>query len=246
MLKSMAGKTALVTGAARGIGRACAIELATQGVTVACADVEEPLATMKAVSDLDGKGSAFTCDVADESSVSRLFEKIEQESGGLDILVHCAGVMDKRPLLETRIQDFQRVVDINLTGTFIVGREAIRMMQHGGGRIILIASDLSYLGRETCSAYVASKHGVLGLTRSWAKEFAPHILVNAICPGPIDTPMLDADNMSAEWRALELGIPLQRFGEAGEIAEMAVFLASDKARFITGQGIGVNGGSVMP
>ena len=160
-------------------------------------------------------------------------------------LVHCAGVMHEKPLLETTADEYDRVLDVNLKGTFLVGREAIRMMQTRGGRVILTASDLAYLGRETFSPYVASKHGVLGLMRSWAREFAPGILVNALCPGPIDTAMLDAENMTPEWRQRELDIPLARFGQPGEIAEMAVFLASDKARYITGQGIGVNGGSVM-
>jgi 3-oxoacyl-[acyl-carrier protein] reductase len=153
--------------------------------------------------------------------------------------------MHEKPLLDTETAEFDRVLDINLKGTFLVGREAIRMMQQRGGRVILTASDLAYLGRETFSPYVASKHGVLGLMRSWAREFAPGILVNAICPGPIDTAMIDAANMTPEWRQRELDIPLARFGEPPEIAEMAVFLASDKSRYITGQGIGVNGGSVM-
>jgi 3-oxoacyl-[acyl-carrier protein] reductase len=105
---------------------------------------------------------------------------------------------------------------------------------------------MAYSGRETFSPYVASKHGVLGLVRSWAKEFAPGILVNAICPGPIDTEMLGAAHMSAEWRARELAIPLGRFGQPEEVAALALFLAGEGGRFFTGQGIGPNGGSVMP
>ena len=113
-------------------------------------------------------------------------------------------------------------------------------------RAILIASDMAYYGRETFSPYVASKHGVLGLVRSWAKEFAPKILVNAICPGPIDTEMLGAANMSTEWRARELAIPLSRFGRPEEIAELALFLGGSGGRYFTGQGLGPNGGSIMP
>ncbi len=245
-MKLLAGKAVLVTGAARGIGGACAVALADVGARVVCADIDSPQSTVEAITISGGEALAIACDVSDEGMVTALFDQIREQAGSLDVLVHCAGVMHKKPLLETETAEFQHVLDVNLTGTFLVGREAIRMMQSRGGRVILIASDLSYLGRETCSAYVASKHGVLGLTRSWAREFSPDILVNAICPGPIDTPMLDADNMSPQWRELELGIPLKRFGQPGEIAEMAVFLASDKARYITGQGIGVNGGSVMP
>ena len=113
-------------------------------------------------------------------------------------------------------------------------------------RAILIASDMAYCGRETFSPYVASKHGVLGLVRSWAKEFAPRILVNAICPGPIDTEMLGAAHMSAEWRARELAIPLARFGQPQEIAALVLFLGGNGGRYFTGQGLGPNGGSVMP
>ena len=167
--------------------------------------------------------------------------------GQLDIAVTCAGVIDERPLLDTSAEQFDRVISINLGGTFLVGREALRMMAaNGSGRLITVASDLAYKGRDTFSAYVASKHGVLGLTRSWALEFGPEIQVNAICPGPIDTAMLDAEHMSPEWRAKELDIPLSRFGQPHEIAAMAVYLAGPGGAYITGQGIGVNGGSVMP
>ena len=245
-VESLVGKRALVTGAGRGIGEACAMALAEAGTWVACADIDTPEQTADAIGGSGQKAVAFQCDVADERSVVELFDGLKRQIGSLDVLVHCAGVMHERPLLETEAHEFARVIDVNLMGTFLVGREAIRMMQGRGGRLILMASDLAYLGRETFSAYVASKHGVLGLTRSWAKEFAPDILINAICPGPIDTAMLDAENMSPEWRERELDIPLARFGQPNEIAEMAVFLASDKARYITGQGIGVNGGSVMP
>jgi 3-oxoacyl-[acyl-carrier protein] reductase len=144
------------------------------------------------------------------------------------------------------------VINVNLRGSFLIGREALRWMQASNpkpdtpARAILIASDMSYYGREQFSAYVASKHGVLGLVRSWSKEFAPAILVNAICPGPIDTAMLDAAHMSPEWRAKELQIPLARFGEAHEIGALAAFLAGPGGRYFTGQGLGPNGGSVMP
>jgi len=120
------------------------------------------------------------------------------------------------------------------------------MTQQNGGRIVLLASDLGYLGRETFSPYVASKHAVLGLARSWAIEFAPGILVNAICPGPIESGVPTANGVAQAWRERELDIPLHRFGEPDEVAAMAVFLAGPSARFITGQGFGVNGGSVMP
>ena len=122
-----------------------------------------------------------------------------QAFGGLDVLVHCAGIIHEAPLLDTPIADFDRVIAVNLRGSFLVGQAAIRLMEGTAKApsVILIASDMAYYGRETFSPYVASKHGVLGLMRSWAKEFAPRILVNALCPGPIDTEMLGAANMSA-------------------------------------------------
>ena len=240
----------LVTGAFRGIGAACAMAFAEGGAMLALADISAPENT---VAEAQARGAAkvlsMTCDVADASSVRDMAVKIEAAFGGLDVLVHCAGVIHEAPLLETPVSDFDRVIAINLRGTFLVGQAAIRMMCQNtptSGRVILIASDMAYMGRETFSPYVASKHGVLGLTRSWAKEFAPAIQVNALCPGPIDTEMLGAANMSAEWRARELDIPLARFGRPEEVGRLAVFLSGEGGNFITGQGFGINGGSVMP
>ena len=240
------GRRALVTGAANGIGAACARALAEHGVWTACADIASPENTVAEIEADAGRAIAITCDVSREDNVLEMFARIRQHIGRLDFLIHCAGVIDERPLLDTRIEDFDRVMGINLRGTFLVGREAIRAMRPNGGRVILIASDLGCLGRETFSPYVASKHGVMGLMRSWAREFAPDILVNAICPGPIDTAMLAADNMTEEWRERERDIPLARFGTPEEIADMAVFLTTHSSRFVTGQGMHVNGGSVMP
>lgn len=238
----LSGRTAIVTGAARGIGRAVAEKLSESGAALAICDVLDCADTARTITAAGGAVRTALCDVSCEADVTALFADVTA-----DIVVHCAGVIDERPLLETTAQDFDRVIGINLRGSFLVGREALRCFSRAGqGRLIMIASDLAYAGRETFSAYVASKHGVLGLVRSWAREFAPGILVNAICPGPIDTAMLDVENMSPEWRQRELAIPLARFGQPEEIAEMAVFLCGPGGSYITGQGIGVNGGSIMP
>ena len=237
---------ALVTGAARGIGAACALAFGRSGMWVACADRVGTSATVEAIANTGGRAESFVCDVSGEQEVLDLFARLRKRIGRIDVLVHAAGIIHEAPLLDTSVEAFDHVISVNLRGTFLVGREAFRMMNGRGGRLILIGSDLGYLGRETFSPYAASKHGVLGLVRSWAKEFAPDVLVNAICPGPVDTEMLSPENMSPKWRKKEADIPMARLGEASEIAEMAMFLAGPGARFITGQGIGVNGGSVMP
>lgn len=213
---------------------------------MACLDLASVEETVKTIEDGIGRAIGLQCDVSDEASVLAAISELQARVGRIDILVHCAGIIHEKPLLETSAEEFDRVIAVNLRGSFLIGREAIRSMSGRDGRVIMIASDLGYLGRETFSPYVASKHGVMGLVRSWAKEFAPGILVNAVCPGPINTAMLDQNNMSPEWRAKELEIPMARFGEPDEIAKTAVFLAGGGASYITGQGIGVNGGSVMP
>lgn len=240
----------LVTGAYRGIGAACALAFAGTGARVTLADIRKPDETAAAAMKAGAAETlALACDVSDEAAVLAVGDAVKERFGGLDVVVHCAGVIHEAPLLETPVADFDRVIAINLRGSFLVGKMAIGLMEgtvEAPARVILIASDMAYYGRETFSPYVASKHGVLGLTRSWAKEFAPRILVNAICPGPIDTEMLGAANMSAEWRARELAIPLARFGQPEEIGELALFLAGPGGRYFTGQGVGSNGGSIMP
>lgn len=240
----------LVTGAFRGIGAACALAYARTGADLVLADIRAPEETAAKALGLGArKALAVTCDVSDAASVTAAADTIRSRLGGLDVLVHCAGIIHEAPLLETPVEDFDRVIAINLRGSFLVGQAAIGLMDgtaEAPARAILIASDMAHYGRETFSPYVASKHGVLGLVRSWAREFAPGILVNALCPGPIDTEMLGAANMSAEWRQKELAIPLARFGQPDEIAQMALFLGGDGGRYITGQGLGINGGSVMP
>lgn len=240
----------LVTGAYRGIGAACALAFAATGARVALADIRKPDETADAVARAGAAETlALACDVSNESAVAAVGEAVREKFGGLDVVVHCAGVIHEAPLLETPVADFDRVIAINLRGSFLVGKMALGLMEgtaEAPARLIMIASDMAYYGRETFSPYVASKHGVLGLVRSWAKEFAPRVLVNAICPGPIDTEMLGAANMSAEWRARELAIPLARFGKPEEIGELALFLAGAGGRYFTGQGVGSNGGSVMP
>lgn len=237
------GKVVLVTGAARGIGAECAYEMARHGAEVMCADIVGSDATVGRIVESGGKASGVTCDISDEAQVFALFRAIAVDYGRLDHLTHCAGIVRESSLLATSAEDFDLVIRVNLRGSFLVGREALRRMTAGSATFV--ASDLAYVGRADHCAYVASKHGVMGLVRSWAHEFAPRLRVNAICPGPTNTEMVSAENLSDKSRAKELELPMGRFAEPREIAEVAVFLASERASFITGQGIGVNGGSVM-
>ncbi|MEZ5931035.1 MAG: SDR family oxidoreductase [Alphaproteobacteria bacterium] len=241
MTCALEGRRALVTGAARGIGRAAADALLQAGASVAMLD-------RMAITDVPKNALALQADVSSEADVQAALTQVRKKFGGLDIVVNNAGVLLERGLLDCSLDDFDRVIGVNLRGTFLVGREAIRMMvsQGEGGRMINISSELAYLGREAFSLYCASKAGVLGLTRSWAREFAPDILINAVAPGPTDTAMLDIGAMSPEWRAKETAIPLGRIGRPEEIAKVVTFLAGPDASFITGQCYQVNGGAVMP
>ena len=242
----LAGQRALVTGGASGIGRAIAIALAAEGAAVAIVDLAESAATVTAIEHAGGRAFALRADIADEAQVLALIADALPRLGGLDIVVNCAGILFEKPLLDTSVAEFDRLIGINLRGTFLVGREALRIMtRQRRGRVINIASELAYLGCERMSVYCASKGAVVSLTRSWAREFAPDILVNAIAPGPTDTPMLTTEYMEEATVASSGNVPLGRIGRPEEIAAAAVFLASPANSYMTGQCISPNGGAVM-
>jgi 3-oxoacyl-[acyl-carrier protein] reductase len=231
MSRSLNGQKAIVTGAASGIGRGIAIALAGEGMQVAIVDRADAAVTQAVVDVIQAAGGsaiAVQADVSDEASVVAAVTGAAKRMGGLDLIVNSAGVIADAPLLETSVADFDRI-----------------MAGQRHGRVINIASELGLLGRERFSPYCASKGAVISMTRSWAREFAPHILVNAIAPGPTDTPMLAVDQMSPEWRNKEENNPLGRIGKVEEIASVAVFLAGPGATFITGQCISPNGGAAM-
>ena len=245
----LAGQRAIVTGAASGIGRGIACALAGEGMQVAILDSaarESADAVVASIQAAGGNAFAVQADVSDEASAVAAVTGAARRMGGLDLLVSSAGVIADGPLLETPVAVFDRIMAVNVRGTFIVGREALRIMSaQGRGRVINISSELALLGREQFSPYCASKGAVLSMTRSWAREFAPNVLVNAIAPGPTDTPMLDVEHMSPEWRKKEENNPLGRIARVEEIAAVAVFLAGPGATFITGQCISPNGGAAM-
>jgi 3-oxoacyl-[acyl-carrier protein] reductase len=251
MTRELEGRIALITGAASGIGAATAIELARAGARVVLADISAPERTTTTIVGEGNAAVSVVCDVANEASVNRLFATIAEQHGGLDIAVNCAGILRQGRLIDAPIADFDRTVAVNLRGTYLVGRGAITLMRATGrpapqtGRMINIASELAYLGRADFSAYCATKAAVLGLTRSWAREFAPDILVNSVAPGPIDTPMLGLEAMTAEWREKENDVPLGRVGTPAEIAGTVRYLAGPAASYMTGQTISPNGGAVM-
>jgi 3-oxoacyl-[acyl-carrier protein] reductase len=249
------GKRALVTGAGSGIGRAIAEAFAAEGAQVCLAYYPPdapPNDALARIHKAGGKAFALAADVADEQQVAALFAAAIPKLGGLEILVNGAGIMAEQALADHDTSLFDRTIAVNLRGTFLVGRAAIAAMRSnistggGEGRIINFASDLGYLGRANFSAYCASKGAILALTRSWARELAPAILVNAIAPGPIETPMLRRSLANPDVLEQELDSPMARIGDVGEVAASAVFLAGPGASFMTGQTLNPNGGSVMP
>jgi 3-oxoacyl-[acyl-carrier protein] reductase len=231
-VSALRGKRALVTGAAQGIGRAIAAAFSDAGVEVVGLDRSA------------GKG-ILRCDLARESDIIAAVGEAAKLLGGIDILVNNAGVMESEFIGEITARHIDWHFDVNVRAPIFVTREALPHMSRGG-RIINIASELAYLGRAGASVYCATKAAILGLTRSWARELAPDILVNAVAPGPTDTALLSFGSLTLEQQALETAHPLGRIGRPEEIAAAVVFLAGPGASFFTGQCLGANGGAAMP
>ncbi|HEY8796140.1 MAG TPA: 3-oxoacyl-[acyl-carrier-protein] reductase [Gemmatimonadaceae bacterium] len=241
----LTGRVALVTGSTRGIGREIAATLAGAGARVAVSGRSAETAAEVANS-IGGEARGFACDIADTASAAALVESVEKHFGSCDILVNNAGITRDNLLMRLKDDDWDAVLDANLRGAFATIRAASRgMMKKRWGRIINITSVVGITGNKGQANYAASKAGLIGLTKSVAKELASrNILANAVAPGFIETDMTAA--MTADART-ELGsqIPLGRLGTPGDIAGMCAFLASEHASYITGQLFVVDGGLVM-
>ena len=243
---NLEGKIALVTGAGRGIGRAIAIGLAKEGATVIVNYGGNEAAAQETVDSIikdGGSAEKYKCDVSDFAAVGEMIQFVVEKYNKLDILVNNAGITKDGLMMKMSEEDFDKVLAVNLKGTFNCIRNVSRqMLKQRSGRIINMSSVVGIAGNAGQVNYAASKAGVIGVTKSAAKELASRgITVNAIAPGYIDTDMTNVLSDSVKENVLS-AIPLGRMGKVEDIAEMAVFLASDKAAYITGQVISVDGG----
>ncbi len=240
----MQGKVALVTGGGSGIGRATARRLAAEGARLVCADrdVAGARETAKAIEDAGGAAVALEADVADETACARLVAAAVARFGALTTLVNSAGVRAPLDALPPPAE-WQRVIDINLTGSYLMARAALPALRAGGGSITHLASIYGLVGGSLSPAYAASKGAIVNLTRQMALECAPAVRVNCVCPGVIETPMTAELRADEAWRERTLKkYPLGRFGLPDDIAAAILYLASDDAAFVTGIALPVDGG----
>lgn len=243
-----AGKIVLVTGAQRGIGRAIAVRFAEAGADVALNFLDDKAATESAAAEITALGRRATtiaADISKPEEARRLVADAERALGPIDVLVNNAGIFPRAPFLDLTEDTWDAVLDTNLKATFVCAQEAARRMVAAGrpGAIINLSSGAPYRGSMRATAYMASKLGIVGLTRGMARELAPHgIRVNAVAPGITNTAMPRLGNTEEALAALGRSNPTGRLAEPEDIADVVVFLATDDARHLVGQLIHVNGG----
>ena len=241
-MRGLTGKRVVVTGGTSGIGEATSRRFASEGArVVALAVGEREVET--AHERIDGLEAALLCDVADGEQVARAFGRVDELLGGVDVLVANAGISIRKPFLEIRSEDWRRVLDVNLTGVFHCAQQAARRMDAGNGGVILVTASTNGLtGHPFYADYNASKAGVILLARTLARELAPRIRVNAVCPGYVLTPMQEAEYTPAMLAEVDASIPLGRHARPEEMAALFAFLASDDAAYFTGAVISIDGG----
>lgn len=242
------GQVALVTGSARGIGRAIAEGLARKGADIVIADVShgEARETANDISKNGVKTMGVRLDVSKSEEVIRIFDNVAKELGRLDILVNNAGITKDGLLMRMKEEDWDSVIDVNLKGVFLCSKEAVKVMaRQRYGRIVNISSVVAFMGNPGQANYGASKAGIIGLTKTIAREYASRgITSNAVAPGFITTAMTDAlpENVKDEMKKT---IPMSRFGTTDDVANAVIFLSSPYSGYITGQVIHINGGMYM-
>jgi NAD(P)-dependent dehydrogenase (short-subunit alcohol dehydrogenase family) len=246
----LSGRVVIVTGAGRGMGRAVAVRLAKTGASVAVNDLEPAAAdeTAELVISQGGTAIAVAGDISDSSFVESLVLEAVEEYGDVNILVNAAGILRRTAVFDMPEAEWDLVMNVNLKGTFLCSKTVLTSMRRSGwGRIVNFSSTA---GKTTSTLggahYTASKHAVLGLTRHMAMEEAAHgITVNAVCPGLINTEMVQHEVDDERLKRYTDGFPIHRLGEPFEAAELVAFLASDRAAYITGQGFDISGGDLM-
>jgi NAD(P)-dependent dehydrogenase (short-subunit alcohol dehydrogenase family) len=230
-MRGLEGKRVVVTGGTSGIGAATVRRFREEGAHVA------------ALADRDVEDPGLCCDVADAAQVARAFDRVDELLGGVDVLVANAGISIRKPFLEIEEADWQRVLDVNLTGVFHCAQQAARRMVAGeGGVVLMTASTNGLTGHPNYADYNASKAGVILLARTMALELAPKVRVNAVCPGYVLTPMQRTEYTDEMLAEVNAGIPLGRHAAPEEIAALFAFLASDEGAYFTGAVLSVDGG----
>ena len=248
-MRKLEGRIAVITGAASGIGKGIAITFASEGANIVIADLvteAQSSDVITAIKKLGREVLFVRTDVSDEASVRAMAAQSLDRFGRVDILVNNAGIFTESLLEDMPIEDWDRVVNTNLRGTFLCTRVLIgQMLERGDGRIINIASQLGQIGGGAVAHYSASKAGVIGFTKALAREVSRRgVLVNAIAPGPIETPLLASETEA--WRSAKLAeLPIGRFGSVDEVTPTALLLASSDGSYYVGQTLGPNGGDVM-